>query len=65
MSPGTPVDEEMVEFLERDQLVGDTSRPVARLNLTPGMRASFWLLRVVFSLLSVMVVWTFVAGLGN
>jgi hypothetical protein len=64
MSPGTPAHEEMIEFLERDQLVADTSTPVARLRLPPRARAGLWALRIFFLSLSVMVIWTFIAGLG-
>jgi len=64
MSPGTHEFEQLVEFLEPDQLVSDTSRPVARLKLTPRAQAGLWALRIVFGALSVMVIWTFIAGLS-
>jgi hypothetical protein len=64
MSPGTPAHEQLIEFLERDQLVSDTSKPVARLNLAPRAQAGLWALRIFFLSLSVMVIWTFIAGLG-
>lgn len=51
-------------FLERDQLVADTSRPVARARLgTPALFA-LWGLRVFVVVVSAMVIYTFVAQLG-
>jgi hypothetical protein len=65
MSPGThPLDEPLIEFLERDQLVADTSRPVPRLQLSARASAALWILRIVFLLLGAMVIYTFIAGLG-
>jgi len=55
--------EELVMFLERDQLVSDRARPVAPARLSPRARAGLWALRVVAILLSAMVVYTFIAHL--
>jgi hypothetical protein len=55
--------EEMVEFLERDQLVHDTSRPVGRMALSPRMSAGLWALRVFVVIVSAMVIYTFAAQL--
>jgi hypothetical protein len=59
-----PGQEPLVEYLERDQLVADTSRPVPRRSLGPWERAGLWILRVAFLLLGAMVIYVFVAQLG-
>jgi hypothetical protein len=61
----TDSEQPLVEYLEPDQLVADTSRPVSRASL--GRRASvgLWALRVFVVALSAMVVYTFVAQLGQ
>jgi hypothetical protein len=51
-------------FLERDQLVADTSEPVPRAHLSPGVNAALWALRVFVLVVSFMVIYTFVAQLG-
>jgi hypothetical protein len=56
--------EELVMFLERDQFVGDTSRPVRRMVLSPRMTAALWALRVFVVVVSVMVLYTFVSQLA-
>ncbi|MGH2914180.1 MAG: hypothetical protein ACRDMX_04245 [Solirubrobacteraceae bacterium] len=58
------LDEPMVGFLERDQLVGDRSRPVARMALSARAAALLWALRVFVVVVSAMVIYTFVAQLG-
>lgn len=55
--------EELIAYLERDQLVAETFRPVARANLSPRSVAALWLLRVFAVTVSVMVVYTFIADL--
>ncbi len=55
--------EELIMFLERDQLVADTSRPVARVAFGSGVQAALWALRVFVIVVSLMVVYTFVHGL--
>jgi hypothetical protein len=57
--------QEMVMFLERDQLVHDTSRPVGRMALSRRMSAGLWALRVFVVIVSAMVIYTFVAQLGH
>ena len=59
----TAEEQELVEFLERDQLVIDTSRPVPRLALGRGMTVALWALRVFVIVVSAMVIYTFVAQL--
>jgi len=56
--------EELVMFLERDQFVGDTSRPVRRMALTPRMTIALWALRVFVVVVSAMVIYTFVSQLA-
>ncbi|HLH65090.1 MAG TPA: hypothetical protein VKV27_05265 [Solirubrobacteraceae bacterium] len=56
-------DEELIEFLERDQLVSDRSRPVKRADLGPRTRAALWGLRVFVLVVGAMVIYTFVAQL--
>jgi hypothetical protein len=56
--------EELIMFLERDQLVADTSQPVARARLGPRASAALWGLRVFVLLVSFMVIYTFVRQLG-
>ena len=56
--------QELVEFLERDQLVGDTSQPVGRMALSRPTSAALWALRVFVIVVSAMVIYTFVTQLG-
>ncbi len=56
--------EELIMFLERDQLVADTSRPVSPAHLSVGARAALWALRIFVVLVSFMVLYTFVHQLG-
>jgi 4-hydroxybenzoate polyprenyltransferase len=57
--------EELVEFLERDQLVEDKRRPLPRAELSRRAQVALWALRVFCLVLSAMVVYTFFAGLGS
>jgi hypothetical protein len=57
--------EELVMFLERDQLVFDTSSPVARMPFSHRMSAALWALRVFVLVVSAMVIYTFVSQLGS
>lgn len=65
--PAEPIkqdkDQELYMFLERDQLVADTSIPVGRVTLGPRARAGLWLLRVFVVVVSFMVIYTFIAQL--
>ncbi len=56
--------DELIRFLERDQLVADTSRPAPRAQLGPRINAVLWVLRVFVVVVSLMVVYTFVHQLG-
>lgn len=55
--------QDLVEFLERDQLVVDTSRPVPRLALSRPMSIGLWALRIFVIVVSAMVIYTFVSQL--
>jgi hypothetical protein len=55
--------EELVMFLEPDQLVADTSVPVARARLGRGATAALWALRVFVVVVAAMVLYTFVVQL--
>ena len=49
--------------LERDQFVVETSRPVPPAPLSPRATAGLWALRVFVVLVSLMVIYTFIAQL--
>ena len=55
--------QELVMFLERDQLVAGTSVPVPRARLNKRIRVGLWALRVFIILVSIMVIYTFAAKL--
>jgi hypothetical protein len=57
-------EEELIEFLERDQLVADRSRPVSPARLGPTAVAALWALRVFVVVVSAMVIYTFIAQLN-
>jgi len=52
---------EMIMHLERDQLVAETNRPLPRAQLTRPTLIALWALRVFVLVLSVMVIYTFIA----
>jgi hypothetical protein len=56
---------ELIAYLEADQLVAERSRPVARAPLSRGAGAGLWAFRVFVIVVSLMVVYTFVAQLGH
>ena len=56
--------EELIEFLERDQLVADTLVPVPPAALSGRAQTLLWALRVFVVVVSAMVVYTFVNQLG-
>lgn len=58
-------DEELIMFLERDQLVFDTARPVPRARLGARASAALWALRVFVVVVSAMVIYTFVSQLAH
>jgi hypothetical protein len=53
--------QELVMFLERDQLVQDQSRPVPRARLSRRLSAALWALRVFVVVVSAMVIYTFIS----
>lgn len=55
--------EELVMYLERDQLASDTRRPVPRARLSNRVKVGLWALRVFALLVSAMVIYTFIAQL--
>jgi len=57
--------EEPGTFLEPDQLVVNTARPLPRTTLTARANAALWGLRVLVCVLGAMVVYAFVSQLGN
>ncbi|MCW3019867.1 MAG: hypothetical protein JWN10_2175 [Solirubrobacterales bacterium] len=62
MSADSP--EELIMHLERDQLVAETSRPVARAALGARTIAALWALRLFVVLVSLMVIYTFAEQLA-
>ena len=59
----TDPQEELIMHLERDQFVAETARPVARVLLGRRARAGLWLLRVFVVVVSLLVLYTFIAQL--
>jgi hypothetical protein len=58
-------DDELVEFLERDQLVTDKARPLPRAPLSQGAKVALWALRVFVIVVAAMVIYTFFVQLGS
>ena len=58
-------DEDLIEFLEPDQLVVEMDRPVPRREFGVRMRIALWALRVLVLVMAAMVVYIFAAGLGR
>ncbi len=56
-------EDQLIMHLERDQFVAETSRPVPRAPLSARASAGLWALRVFVVLVSLMVIYTFVAQL--
>lgn len=64
--PAPEIDEdELVGFLERDQLVSDKTIPVPQAVLSPAARGALWALRIFVLVVGAMVIYTFVAQLGG
>ena len=61
---GLHSDEDFVEYLERDQLVAETFRPVGRAHLGGPALIGLWALRIFAVIVSLMVLYTFVASLN-
>lgn len=55
--------EELIAYLESDQLVQERSHPLPRAKLSRRRRGMLWSLRVIGLALSAMVVYTFVSQL--
>jgi hypothetical protein len=51
-------------FLEREQLVQDRSKPVARAQLGRGASLALWALRIFALTVSAMVIYTFIVQLN-
>jgi hypothetical protein len=58
-------DEDLVGFLEPDQLVTDKSRPIPRAPLGARANAALWALRIFVLIVGGMVIYTFVSQLGS
>jgi hypothetical protein len=58
-----PEEEPLVEFLERDQLTADRSRPLARARISRRASAAMWALRIFVLIVGAMVIYTFIAHL--
>lgn len=58
-------DDELVEFLERDQLVTDKSRPLPRAQLSRWGAVALWALRVFVIIVAAMVIYTFFVQLAG
>jgi hypothetical protein len=61
----TESEEDLVMYLERDQLVWNRARPVARARLDRPAAVGLWALGVLAVVLSAMVIYTFVSQLGH
>ncbi|MGZ4332561.1 MAG: hypothetical protein ACXVXL_31785 [Solirubrobacteraceae bacterium] len=61
----TKSDQELVMYLERDQLVEQTGRPLPPAMLSRRARAGVWALRVLVMVLGAMVAYTFAWQLGH
>ncbi|GAC1323118.1 MAG: hypothetical protein NVSMB25_19080 [Thermoleophilaceae bacterium] len=57
-------DEELVAYLEPDQLAVDANRPLPRAAVGTATLAALWLLRVFVLVVSAMVIYTFLHQLG-
>jgi len=58
------LEDQLILDLERDQFVTETSRPVPRAHLSRSAVAWLWILRVFCVLVSLMVIYAFVASLN-
>jgi len=56
-------EDELILHLERDQFVAETSRPVPRARLSTRTTVALWALRVFCVLVSMMVIYAFIAAL--
>lgn len=58
-------DQDLVAYLERDQLVQQTAQPLCRATLSRRAQAGLWALRVLVMVFGAMVTYTFVWQLGH
>jgi hypothetical protein len=56
-------DEEMIMFLERDQLMSDRRRPLPPADIGPRAHVALWTLRIFVLIVGAMVIYTFCAQL--
>jgi hypothetical protein len=56
-------DEEMIMFLERDQLMSDRRRPLPPADIGPRAHVALWTLRIFVLIVGLMVIYTFCAQL--
>ena len=56
--------DELVRFLERDQLVGDKSKPLPPARLGSRASAALWALRIFAFIVGGMVIYTFFSQLA-
>jgi cytochrome b involved in lipid metabolism len=61
----TEHEQQLISYLEHDQLVADRARPVARLPLSRRATVALWVLRVFVIVVSAMVLYAFVVQLGR
>jgi hypothetical protein len=59
----TEYDEEMVMFLERDQLMSDRRRPLPPVEIGVRTHVALWTLRIFVLIVGAMVIYTFCAQL--
>jgi hypothetical protein len=64
MTPLPDEHEQLVEFLESDQLVRARSHPVQRRVFDRRVAVALWALRIFVIVVGVMVIYTFFARLG-
>ena len=58
-------DTDLSSYLEHDQLVADTDRPVPRTQLTRRVSTALWILRIFTILVGAMVIYVFFSQLGG
>ncbi|HTA10268.1 MAG TPA: hypothetical protein VK836_17240 [Streptosporangiaceae bacterium] len=56
---------DLSSYLEPDQLVADTDRPVPRAQLTRRVSTALWILRIFTILVGAMVIYVFFSQLGS
>jgi hypothetical protein len=64
MTPAPDEHEQLIEFLESDQLVDARSHPLQRRVLHRRVAIALWALRVFVIVVGIMVIYTFFARLG-